>query len=318
MFLNNGQNEWYQRGIPDFGDTITDTIDKIKQWISALNIIETYTMGTSMGGYAAIQYGIALNAKILAFAPDVILCDEHTKSKKFLLKGITPVCSDLRTIIDNTKHTIDIMVGESDIEDLYSVSLLRKYKQVRITSLRDVDHFVPSSLTKKSYFIRMVNNFIDNKPLPELPMIGEALTVEGFIEMVVQALKFYNKNNWVEAQKHAQEALIKAPLSEAALLLLGHSYFKQGNFLDAMESFSLAANMSPSNPNCLFMLAETFRKLENTKQAFYLLNILTDKFPNFAKAYYSQGIISLQNNKKSKAKELISIASRLEPKNKTF
>ena len=150
LFLNNGQNEWYQRGIPDFGDTITDTIDKIKQWISALNIIETYTMGTSMGGYAAIQYGIALNAKILAFAPDVILCDEHTKSKKFLLKGITPVCSDLRTIIDNTKHTIDIMVGESDIEDLYSVSLLRKYKQVRITSLRDVDHFVPSSLTKKA------------------------------------------------------------------------------------------------------------------------------------------------------------------------
>ena len=70
ILLRDRRNLWYLDGVPGLGDSLTGTITRLKQLIDAIAPSEVWCVGESMGGYAALLYGIALGAsRIVAFGP---------------------------------------------------------------------------------------------------------------------------------------------------------------------------------------------------------------------------------------------------------
>ncbi|MBE1295624.1 alpha/beta fold hydrolase [Phycobacter azelaicus] len=96
VFLNNGANRWYQDGIPGLGSSPQEVVASLKAWMERLGVTQVCTIGTSMGGYAAIHYGCLLQARILAFSSDVCLGEPYSQSAKYMLKNTPLSAPDLR------------------------------------------------------------------------------------------------------------------------------------------------------------------------------------------------------------------------------
>lgn len=63
-------NSWYHREIPGLGIHVDEVAESLRRIIAMIQPSEVVTIGQSMGGYAAILFGILLKAdRILSFGP---------------------------------------------------------------------------------------------------------------------------------------------------------------------------------------------------------------------------------------------------------
>lgn len=70
IFVRDHAKSWYHAGLKDVGDNIDQCIEPLKKLIAESGAKYVVTMGNSMGAYAAILYGVLLDAdEVLAFAP---------------------------------------------------------------------------------------------------------------------------------------------------------------------------------------------------------------------------------------------------------
>ena len=320
IFLNDTSNQWYQEGIESLGDTFKTTIETIKQWIKVLNIEEVYTIGTSMGGYAAIHYGIHLNAKILSFATTTVLNTPHCESKSKIKPSTQIICNDLRTIVNDSQEDIFLICGESDPLDVFSASLLKDYKKVKLISLKGVDHYVPTALARDHALFSIFNTFVKNgePDISKLTNKGLIFESKDTAKLLYNAYKFQKNGMYVSAELEAIKVLEKYPYSESALFILGKSLLKQNKYKDAAYYFSMAYSMAPDIAEYAFFYSHAIR-LDGAKiQSIYLLDNLLKKFPNYSRAYYAKGIILASEKKFKYAIQNINLAIKLDPYNKSY
>jgi hypothetical protein len=70
LLLRDPLNAWYQRGIPGLGTHVDEVVGTLRSLIRSIRPSRVITIGQSMGGYAAIMFGMLLDADpIVAFAP---------------------------------------------------------------------------------------------------------------------------------------------------------------------------------------------------------------------------------------------------------
>ncbi len=70
ILLRDRRNLWYLRGIPGLGGSLAETVVALRRLIQAVAPSEVWCVGESMGGYAALLYGILLGAsRIVSFGP---------------------------------------------------------------------------------------------------------------------------------------------------------------------------------------------------------------------------------------------------------
>lgn len=70
IFLRDRSNTWYQAGVPDAGDSVEAVAETIRQ--RARGYDRVVTLGSSMGGYAALAFAPLLNAtRAVAVVPQV-------------------------------------------------------------------------------------------------------------------------------------------------------------------------------------------------------------------------------------------------------
>jgi pimeloyl-ACP methyl ester carboxylesterase len=73
-------NAWYHRGVPGLGDHVDEVAQSLRSLIAAISPGRIYTVGQSMGGYAAILFGMLLGAdRIAAFGPVSYLDPERAR-----------------------------------------------------------------------------------------------------------------------------------------------------------------------------------------------------------------------------------------------
>lgn len=318
IFFNNGRNEWYQQGIPHFGNSYASTVENIKKWREALGCSEIYTIGTSMGGYAAIQYGVELNAKVLAFSTDTKLQAECSHSERDLAKNVSITCPDLLEATGNTPNQILLFAGEGAPNDLWAAQRLLANGNVTARSIRGASHFLPTYLQRRSLLSPLIRKFILNRPIENLTDEGFGLQVDGYVEHLFQAHKHSKNNQWQECFNAATNALKLYPSAEAALFLRARSAYKLENYDLAATDSAMATAFAPYNPDYYFYLAQALKKLNQINQALYILTQLILRWPGYAKAHYAIGIIHIGLNNQGKAKASIKKACNLEPRNKVF
>ncbi len=84
IFLRDLKQLWYHAGLPGLTDSVVSTANYLKDRIAESEAGKVVVFGTSMGGYAALLFGILIGAdEVHAFAPNTFLDDSRSlRSKK--------------------------------------------------------------------------------------------------------------------------------------------------------------------------------------------------------------------------------------------
>ncbi len=320
LFVNDLSNQWYLNGIESFGDTFHDTIAKIEEWVKYLQVDEVYTVGTSMGGYAAILYGVYLNANILSFAPEIILKTPFSRSKKKLHRKTKILHKDLRELLSNYKKNVTVIAGEDDALDLYFASLLRDSEKLKVYTLKGVGHYVPSYLTRASYMNRILSSFyINGKPnMENVFEIGNTIDNKEVCKQIYLAYIALQRKNYSLVELITEKILEDNSSIGIVYYIKGMALIKNNNYNFAQKYLATATLYAPTIPEYFFYYTHSVRMQGDDVQSLYLLNLLLQRFPNYHKAYYAMGIIYYKTKKYLDAFEYFNKAFCLDSKNKSY
>lgn len=292
-FFNNGTNEWYQYGIPGFADSFEACVALIRAWAESLEATEICCVGTSMGGWGAIRYGAALDARVLAFSSDVTLDDPASRSYKYF-NGPTPVpCPDLRMALEGSNARITLIVGERDATDLHAASLLGQCPQVQTRSIVGCGHIVPSHLTVNGRLGPLLREFLTGRPLESLDDEGQALGNNAYIDAIHLAQKAWVAGDWATTAHQAEKALEHMPYGEAGELLLGSARLKMADAQGAIAPLTSAAVTAPARePEALVLLAMAWRNVGAYDRAVQLANAVLRNHPGDPRPHYTLALIA--------------------------
>ena len=318
VFLNNGANDWYQYGVPGLGSSFEATVGSLKRWRDAIGANEICAIGTSMGGYAAVQYGAALGARILSFSTDAVLNAPHSQSERHFKGEGPPSCADLRPLIASTSADVTLFVGERDVSDIYSAHLLRGVDGVKAVSLIGVGHVVPSFLSRAGRLAPLLRRFIAGREIGPQVGAGQALEAEGYPEAAFAAHCATKAGDWTTAEELARVALTAYPYGEAAELLLGLSLLKQHRFSEAADALSLACVSQPTDVNALTKLAGALRRSGGVARARQIYQQILTLSPDHHQAHYGMCLLHLIDDDAVGARASIERALRIAPKNKSY
>lgn len=318
IFLNNGSNDWYQYGIPGFGDDFDRSVATLKQWQQAVGATEICTVGTSMGAYGAIQYGAALGARVLCFATDAVLNAPHTQSAQHFIGEHPPSCPDLRPLLAKHAKRITLLVGERDPVDLHSAWQLHQAGPLNVISLIGADHIVPTFLSRRARLGPLLRAFVDGDELPVQPDAGRAITSKGYCKAVFAAHGATSERDWPKAEIHARAALKKYPYGEAASLLLGRALLQQERYEEAVGWLAGAIASAPNDIATLTQLAAAYRHLGGAARARQIHTQILTQSPGYHPSHFALGIIQLSEGDLVGADKSVRTALRLAPTSKTY
>lgn len=325
IFVNNGTNAWYQYGLPGLGDDFEGSINVLKRWRDAVGAEEICTVGTSMGAYAAIQYGIALNARVLAFSSDAVLMGQHSRSARYFVGEAPPSCPDLRAALADHTADITLLVGERDPVDLHAAWQLQQAADAstskgrfKAISLIGADHIVPSFLSRRARLGPMLRSFVAGNAVPVQPDAGAALAAEGYCEAVFAAHCASLDQDWAAAESAARRALEAYPYGEAASMQLGQALLQQARYADALVWLSSAVASQPADLKTQSQLALALRHLGSPSRARQIHAQILTQNPGYHGAHYALGILHLDEGNLAAAHSAVSAALRLAPKSATY
>jgi dienelactone hydrolase len=81
IFINCRDSAWYQQGIEGVSSSIDETVVVLTELLEKIAPARVFTTGMSMGGYAALLFGLKLKCDaVLAFTAEVAVGAEHLRS----------------------------------------------------------------------------------------------------------------------------------------------------------------------------------------------------------------------------------------------
>ncbi len=122
LFLSDEGDGFYNFAIPEFSNNIDDTILSLRKYIEKYEY--SIAIGSSMGGYAAVLFGVLCNFdKVVAITPQITLNPKFAFTTK---KECKYHC--LRTVLESNINTeIDIYIG-NNVEDIIQTYNLKHCK----------------------------------------------------------------------------------------------------------------------------------------------------------------------------------------------
>ncbi|WP_137510393.1 accessory Sec system protein Asp2, partial [Escherichia coli] len=207
LLLNNGRNEWYQCGIPDFGHSLMASIHEVNEIIKHYAFTDIYCVGMSMGGYAACLFGAMLNAKVLAFGFDSKLKIPGSRSLK-RMKGTFPdKYFDLEHLIAQSNTDVTHLAGECDALDLYSCYRISHLKTVHSSSISGVGHGVPPFIKKFYDLDLFIENWINGASQFDILEERNSFKNAKFVESLYQFYLLFLKRDWISIVKNKDKLI---------------------------------------------------------------------------------------------------------------
>jgi len=322
LFINNGENEWYQNGIPSLGTkSVEETVTVINKWIDYLQIKDVYTCGASMGAYGAILYGYYLDTRVLAFGPELSLKIEATRSSSFI-KSDTLINFDIQELMKLAGKEILIYVGEDDPIDIYQASKITynqdEFPLVKVCSVYGAEHSVGAFLKAQNKLEDFLTHFILDKPMPALKESGISCTIKDFGIYYYQQYKFFKLRNWSDSLEYGKTSVSKNAINSFAQYMLGMCYIHLGKYEKGLLYLSTARSLAPGRLDYQFGVANCLRRMEHWEQAIDLHLKILKQDDNFAHSHYDLSLIYSKLNDNKRALTRAKYALKLQPNNKSF
>jgi pimeloyl-ACP methyl ester carboxylesterase len=164
LFVRDARDCWYNTGVDGLGSTVEEiaaSLAKVAEEVGAKRVV---TLGSSMGGYAAILFGCLLNAeRCVAFAPQTLLQDglPLTPPKGTVLQA--PDLADLPLAAPGTQ--VEILVGGDSLPDLFHAGRMRG-ENVRTSVMPGQAHTIAEALAARHEMQAVVHAYVDGKTHP--------------------------------------------------------------------------------------------------------------------------------------------------------
>jgi len=318
LLLNNGKNQWYQQGIPDFGKSLSDSITYIQDLAKKLNTSEIYTIGVSMGGFGATLFGRGLNAKVLAFGIDSLVCIPGSRSLKSMHPSTKIAQPDLKPLLSRSKLDLTLIVGEMDILDLYGAARISSIPGVKTISVRGMDHGGGRYIDKTQGLASFIKCFIEDNPLPTLSEEGNALNYPELIEKLYRAHCLGLEGEWEESLELLTPLVAKHPMSEIAHYSLALTLLKLKKYDEARKHLCFVAAMIPYFVSGRFYLAYCLRMEKQYLAALHLFLEQLKEKPESAPTLFNVGLLHLSLGDQKKALPFIRKAVEVQPNKEIY
>ena len=161
LFVRDLRQAWYHRGIPEYGSTLAEVADSLRDLLARQEIDRLVVAGTSAGGYAALVFGTLLRADtVLCFAPQTVLdldilaaMDDHRWDERLgrhvAAAAVDPRFTDLRQMLPAARCAdthYEIYFGDSLRADRLHAERLAGLAGVRLYRFGDGSHNIARSL----------------------------------------------------------------------------------------------------------------------------------------------------------------------------
>jgi len=324
LFINNGNDEWYQNGIPSLEtSTVEETVDLLKDWINYMNVEEVYTCGTFMGAYGAILYGSQLGARVLAFNPELELKLDGSRSLSHMIAEQS-INHNIFTAIKTNSNNINIYVGEDDPVDVYHASKVHsfaEYPNINVFFEKEKDHNLVTHLEKKELLFPLINDFLYNKELSNIfkdDFITNAGNINGFANDYYQQYKFFKIKEWETSIEYGLVTTSHYPTNSYAQYMLGVSYAQTGKLEQALSHLSMARSLVPLKLDYQFAVANCLRRMGHIHKARYLHQKILQANKNYARSHYDLSLIYSKMKDHEGAIARAKNALKLQKNNKSY
>lgn len=283
VYLNTPDNSWYQSGIGPDVPGIEETRKLIFEIRQALNAKKSYSVGMSMGGYAAVLFGLLLRMDAtLAFTPETLLGKQHSRSWKLnKLRYYDSRYSDLSTLIKNNSSTIiNLVYGVYDLTDL---ALLWKIGD-QISTDRNISflpcmdaHKIPLSVNVRELVKKMIyKNVINGNDIGKIHAPMETFDTDLLVTLRDAA-------DLREASKHiAFRALLEehAPDRPWRNHMIAESFRSEKRYQESIPYFYRAVAQDGTYPVSCIGLAESLEAAFRYDEATIIWQKLHDMSPH--------------------------------------
>ena len=180
IFLKDSKKSWYHLGLPPLGKTINEIVSNLKN--RSRSYEKVLTIGSSMGGYAAILIGNLINANFcISFSANSTLdkeirkkigdIDRHGDKDLVCQKTSTPQYLDLKNYFeehsDDSKTCCINFCGEFNKKDMAHATRLLKLDNFHLLTNKTSKHSIKASLVKNILEI-MVTKIVEDISTQEL------------------------------------------------------------------------------------------------------------------------------------------------------
>ncbi len=169
LLVRDPSENWYNTGLPGVGDTVADIAAAIEEKVAELNAKRILTIGSSMGGYAAILFGCMIQAeRAIALVPQTLLDPDLPRRRP--PRGVALQVPDLREVVAKTPSTkIDVIAALDDILDVFHAQRIASFPSVRVLGLSGVDHKFAETLNQQGKYYPLIEDLIKGRT----PAIGK-------------------------------------------------------------------------------------------------------------------------------------------------
>jgi Flp pilus assembly protein TadD/dienelactone hydrolase len=324
IFINCRDSAWYQQGIEGVSSSIDETVVVLTELLEKIAPARVFTTGMSMGGYAALLFGLKLKCDaVLAFTAEVAVGAEHLRS--FTLNKRKVYDYKYRSLANlvwqNSSTKIFGIYGAYDLVDLALLSTIAPAIEKRelftlhlvsgghqVTHRLDIPSIVgklfeegaiDSSDVHKSYTLPSAVTVdelalyaeiqrcrvINDKAATYKLLKGSELTMTRTNLMLWLGNACIDLRYFEEAERVLLDAIRMDPHGHELYHALGITYFASGDFAKAVPAFTEAIRLDPSAMMSHYRVAYSFEKLGNIEQA---------------KAAYANGLKINPNHSESK------------------
>jgi hypothetical protein len=165
LFVNPGQNAWYQTGVPEIGSSYAELAAFLIEVKAAHPDHEILCLGHSMGGFAALGLGLHIHAdRILASVPEYVLNLPGSVSARHIRGG--PIeCGDLsEALSQNARSRITVLVGLKNHFDVSMAESIAALTPVEVIQL-SCGHETFPYLRDNNKLALLLNAFVEGNPL---------------------------------------------------------------------------------------------------------------------------------------------------------
>ncbi|MEQ1950995.1 hypothetical protein [Mesorhizobium sp. CN2-181] len=317
IYVNNGRNEWYMRGIPGIGDTYKATVAGFKSWAKALGASDIYTCGGSMGGSGALIYGVPLGARVLGMGFETRLDYPFGNVKRLMVRDFVPEFTDFRPLVAKAKQRIIVYSGESEPVDLISAAHIADLPMVETVTLRGVGHGPPAHLRNRGRLDPLFDAFMNDEPIPPVPNAGSGLT-PGFPESLYSAYCAERGKRWRDLERWSLKALSLYPTAEFAMMYLGKSLLMRDHPKEAIEVLQKALEQNRNSRETRFLLGTAKEKSGDLVGAVEVHKGILANWPTFGLSHYSLGRIYAEKRSFRAAIKCLERAVQFDPTRSAF
>jgi len=233
---------WYNAGLPGIGETVEEIAAWLRTKLAELGAERVVTVGTSMGGYAAILFGCMVGARrALALAPQSLL--------DVRLPALVPPPEVNRQVIDLEpvmrdfpQTEVDVVFGRDSILDVFHAQRIGVLDSVRLLSPQRSGHLIARQLKREGRLRELVDEALESGATGDWPA-APAIEPE-LLERLREGL-FAWRRDWTEVEKAIAPVAARYPDWPAPHAALAKATLRMADRDGVRRSLATAAQAGP-------------------------------------------------------------------------